>query len=105
MRSSWKIPRGRTGSHLCSASIAALVGSVALLSGACSVPSEETAASDTSLTTGQPAPPVLFAPTTKRVVVEIDYAPGAEPFEGSSGTYADPWKLFRDNANAIFDRK
>jgi hypothetical protein len=107
MRRFWETGCGRgTGSHVRAASIATLVSAAALLSGACSVQgAEELASSDDSLTSGQPPAPVLFAPTTKRVVIEIDYAPGAEPFEGSPDTYADPWKLFRDNANAVFDRK
>src|SRR5262245_33880438 len=83
-----------------------LACSAALLSAACSVSdATESASSADPLTSGQqPSAPTLLSPRTKRVVIEIDYARGAEPFEGSPDTYPDPWKLFRDNANALFDQ-
>jgi hypothetical protein len=71
---------------------------------ACSAPPEDAASSEDGLTAGPSAGSALFAPLTKRLSVEIDYVPGAEPFVKSAGG-ADPWKVFRDNANAILDGK
>jgi hypothetical protein len=68
---------------------------------ACSAQQAEQATSEDSLQTGPPPSAAIFAPATKRVVLEIDYALGAEPFVGSSETDPDPWKIFRDNAAAV----
>jgi len=81
-----------------------LVGSLLLACGACAAPAEEATVASDSIVSAQPSPPALFAPQTSRVVVEIDYMPSAEPFEGTPETYAEPWKLFRDNANALFQK-
>jgi hypothetical protein len=70
-----------------------------LLASACSAPPGEHTAEET-LQTGPPPSKTVFAPATKRVVLEIDYVPGAEPFLGSEAL-ADPWKIFRDNAGAV----
>lgn len=45
----------------------------------------------------------LFATTTKRVVIEVDYMPGAEPFVEPTAAVEDPWSVFRANANALFE--
>jgi hypothetical protein len=55
--------------------------------------------------TTQPAVTTLFAKTIESVTIEIDYAPGAEPFQGDVKKFGDPWSLFRTNALAIFDGK
>lgn len=52
---------------------------------------------------GQPPSSVLFSPETKRVVLEVDYAPGAAPFTGATGRLGSIWEIFAENANAIFD--
>lgn len=53
----------------------------------------------------QPPASVLFSPATRRVVLEVDYAPGAEPYTGATGRLGSIWDIFRDNAAAIFDGK
>ncbi len=51
----------------------------------------------------QPPASVLFSTATKRVLLEVDYAPGAEPYTGAIGSLGDIWEIFRDNAAALFD--
>src|SRR5207244_3307322 len=53
----------------------------------------------------QPASSTFFSKTTQGVRIEIDYAAGAEPFQGNVKDFGDPWELFRLNASAIFDGK
>jgi hypothetical protein len=65
---------------------------------ACSAQQAGQATSEDSLQAGPPPAAAVFAPATKRLVLEIDYALGAEPFVG---TAPDPWKIFRDNAAAM----
>jgi hypothetical protein len=90
----WK-PRGRFGFAF---TVAAALG--ALLASACAVGEDVGATSDT-LTT-QPSSTVLFSPSTKRVVVEVDYASGAEPFvDGDSPTFKDPWSIAEQNLRAL----
>ena len=36
------------------------------------------------------------------MVVEVDYAPDAEPYTGSAGALGDTWSLFQNNAAALF---
>jgi hypothetical protein len=86
-------------------SLAALTCFGVLFASACSAPQEEAASSQDPLSEGQPASTVLFEPATKRVSLEIDYVPGAEPYVKSASGVADPWKVFRDNAKAILDDK
>jgi hypothetical protein len=50
-----------------------------------------------------PAPgATLFAPVITKVVIEIDYAPGAEPYVDPVKDFGDPWNLFNANALALF---
>jgi hypothetical protein len=51
----------------------------------------------------QPEPTTLFSPAIKQVYVEIDYAPGAEPYTGSAGNFRDVWRLFRTSLTALFE--
>ena len=44
----------------------------------------------------------LFAPAITNVIIEIDYAPGAEPYVDVVKDFGDPWNLFNANALAIF---
>ncbi len=44
----------------------------------------------------------LFAPAITNVIIEIDYAPGAEPYVGTVKDFGDPWNLFNANALAVF---
>jgi predicted Zn-dependent protease len=46
---------------------------------------------------GQPSPRTLFGPSIRRVVLEVDYAPGAEPY-----TDQGAWELFIANATRLF---
>lgn len=75
---------------------------------ACS--STETPATGTGADSGASAgnqPPVttLFSKSITSVTIEIDYAPGAEPYVGSLKNFGDPWNLFNANALAVFDGK
>ncbi|MDB4941009.1 MAG: Membrane metalloprotease [Labilithrix sp.] len=67
--------------------------------------SSSSGASGTSGTAGTPASTKLFAKGVEKVVVEIDYAPGAEPFPGPVQKFGDPWLLATSNVRAIFDGK
>ena len=44
----------------------------------------------------------LFSAAITNVVIEIDYAPGAEPYVDMVKDFGDPWDLFNANALAIF---
>src|SRR5262245_19600482 len=83
----------------CALPTVAATATLALLLAACSS-RNDSATSDDSLN-GQPSSSSLFAPATKRVVIEIDYERGAAPFVGPTGTFHDTWAIFRDNAKAI----
>lgn len=91
---------------------AALCGTLlfaSLSSASCS----STTSTTSSSTSGAPVPPpstqppvtTLFTKGVEQVKIEIDYAPGAEPFQGEVKKFGDPWSLFRTNALAIFDGK
>ena len=45
----------------------------------------------------QPSP---YTPSISHVIIEIDYAPGADPYTGATGS-SDTWSLFQVNAAAI----
>src|SRR5262245_54165809 len=79
----------------------ALLGIVLASAGA--VPPQDSAASRDTLSATQPPSSTRFGSTTKRVVIEVDYAPGAEPFTQPVAGVPDPWKIFRDNATAILN--
>jgi hypothetical protein len=76
-----------------------------LFASACSAPAEGVASSSNSLSAEQPAAAALFEPTTKRISLEVDYVPGAEPYVRHDTAFDDPWKIFKDNAKAILDGK
>jgi hypothetical protein len=50
----------------------------------------------------QPPATTLFSKAVTSVTVEIDYAPGAEPYVDMVKDFGDPWNLFNANALAIF---
>ncbi len=52
---------------------------------------------------GQPTPAKLFGAEIKKVVVEVDYAQGAEPYTGSGTLGGDTWALFKANATKLFE--
>src|SRR5687768_11448819 len=65
---------------------------------------------DDSSTATSPAPGTQphanpFAPQVEatRVVVEIDYQRGAEPYTGTSVAFGDTWRLFQTNAAKLFE--
>ena len=62
----------------------------ALLVCACA-PQEETASSSEGLV-AQPSSASLFSSATKRVVVEVDYVKGAEPFVRRTAAFEDAYK-------------
>lgn len=43
-----------------------------------------------------------FAASVRTIVVEVDYAAGAEPYTGEAGQLGDIWGLFGENAARIF---
>jgi len=53
----------------------------------------------------QPPPTTLFSRAITSVTIEIDYAPGAEPYQGNLKDFGDPWTLFKGNSLSIFDGK
>lgn len=56
----------------------------------------------------QPKATTLFSKAVTQVVVEVDYAAGAEPYVGAHGGQdgiADIWGLTRTNTRAIFETK
>ena len=72
--------------------------------------STETPAKGSGADAGAPAsnqPPVttLFSKSITSVTIEIDYAPGAEPYVGTVKDFGDPWGLFNANSLAVFDGK
>ncbi|MFT3776521.1 MAG: hypothetical protein QM820_65100 [Minicystis sp.] len=50
----------------------------------------------------QPPARDLYRPAIKNIVVEIDYAPGAEPYTGSVLGFGELWDVFRTNAARLF---
>lgn len=62
-------------------------------------------AADAAPTSSQPPVTTLFSKSITSVTVEIDYAPGAEPYVGTLKDFGDPWSLFKGNSLAIFDGK
>jgi hypothetical protein len=90
---------------LVSTSLAGLVASMVILG--CS--SKETTTSGPGTTPDAGAPVSAQAPATTffstaitSVTIEIDYAPGAEPYVDMVKDFGDPWNLFHANALAIF---
>jgi hypothetical protein len=95
----------------------ALAGLLVLLS--CSSTEEASSSSSGGSSSGaptafptQPSPAKLFSKSVTDVVVEIDYADGAEPFVGAQGQddkgeggIADIWGLAKSNITAIFEIK
>jgi hypothetical protein len=53
-------------------------------------------------TSDQPPATTLFSTAITDVTIEIDYAPGAEPYVDMVKDFGDPWNLFNANALAIF---
>ncbi|MGQ0507744.1 MAG: hypothetical protein ACT4TC_20775, partial [Myxococcaceae bacterium] len=53
----------------------------------------------------QPAPAQLFSAEITQVVLEVDYAEGAEPYTGPNSIFGggDTWQLFRANAAKLFE--
>jgi len=53
-------------------------------------------------TSRQPGPSVVFSRSVQRVVLEVDYAASAEPYEGERDGIGSVWDIFADNAAALF---
>jgi hypothetical protein len=51
----------------------------------------------------QPPPEEVFPEKVTTIEIEVDYAPGAEPYTGDAGATGDVWDLFRANAEALFE--
>lgn len=51
----------------------------------------------------QPSPAALFGPGVSSVVVEIDYATGAEPYTGSAAAFGDVWDISQEQMNRLFE--
>jgi hypothetical protein len=56
-------------------------------------------------TPAQPPLSVLFSEAVRRVTLEVDYVPGAEPYTGSTGRLGSIWEIYQDNVTALFDGK
>lgn len=54
---------------------------------------------------GQPTPAELFGAATSVVRLEVDYAPGAEPYTGAAGLFGDTWALSEANLGRLFQGK
>lgn len=50
----------------------------------------------------QPSISTLYGPDITEIVLEVDYAVGAEPFVEGAGTLDNPWRIFGDNAERMF---
>jgi predicted Zn-dependent protease len=50
----------------------------------------------------QPTPLELYGSAIKRIVIEVDYATGAEPYTGNIVVFGDTWGLFKTNAERLF---
>ena len=68
-------------------------------------PTTGTGADSGAPSSGQPPVSTLFSKSIASVTIEIDYAPGAEPYVGSVKDFGDPWNLFNANSLAVFDGK
>jgi hypothetical protein len=44
----------------------------------------------------------LYFKSTQKMVIEVYYEPGAEPYVGNTGAGKPYWNIFEDNLNAIF---
>ncbi|MEM7675057.1 MAG: hypothetical protein AAF449_03540, partial [Myxococcota bacterium] len=51
---------------------------------------------------GSSEPISPFEASVTSIVVEVDYAMGAEPYTGSAGQLGDLWTVFGDNARRLF---
>lgn len=47
--------------------------------------------------------PAIGDPALRRIVLEVDYEPGAEPYTGSNPFGGDTWDLFEGNIAALFE--
>lgn len=58
----------------------------------------------TASATGDPLPMAtdLFAPAVSKVIFEVDYATGDEPFTGQQLILGDVWSIFKTNAERVF---
>ncbi|MEL6178280.1 MAG: hypothetical protein AAFS10_04970 [Myxococcota bacterium] len=52
--------------------------------------------------TGQPNPAALYGSNITTIVVEVDYATGAEPYIGTSGGDGELWEFFGNHARRMF---
>ncbi|MEN0058057.1 MAG: hypothetical protein AAGB31_04430 [Bdellovibrio sp.] len=46
--------------------------------------------------------PQIYFQSTQKIVVEVYYEPGAEPFTGTTAGGLNYWSVLEDNLNAIF---
>ncbi len=92
---------------LCGTLLFASVASLATASCSSTTTVNPSSTSGAPVTPPSTQPPVttLFTKEVTQVKIEIDYAPGAEPFQGEVKKFGDPWSLLRANALAIFDGK
>jgi predicted Zn-dependent protease len=50
----------------------------------------------------QPPAAAVFSPDVRHVVLEVDYAEGAEPYTGSAGALTNLWSITSENLAALF---
>ena len=94
----------RTAFFASSIGLTALMGLTSCSSSSASS-SGSSGAVDAGPVSTQPPVTTLFAKSITSVVIEIDYAAGAEPYVGNVEKFGDPWRLFNGNSLAIFDGK
>ena len=51
---------------------------------------------------GQPSAEAVYGASYREIVVEVDYARGAEPYTGQVGGSGDAWRLFTGNVERLF---
>ena len=52
---------------------------------------------------GQPPAASLYGPSIGKIVFEVDYAAGAEPYTGTIPAFGEVWGLFDKNARRLFE--
>jgi hypothetical protein len=82
----------------------------ALLFLSCSSSGGSSSSSSSSGSSGSTEPakpngPQLFSKAITKVVIEVDFVPGAEPYTGAAGDFPDIWSVFHANVLAVFDGK
>lgn len=60
--------------------------------------------SDEDASQSQPKASKVLSSAVTKVVLEVDYAPGAEPYTGAAGRMQDVWKITEENVARLFEK-